>query len=126
MDSEYENWYHAAHAGAATCAECHLPHQNVVSYYLAKAQTGAHDVYVFSTGQTPQMIRAKAETKKIIQANCVRCHARPSRTSWPARSRSTAIAGTAIAPWPTASAAFRSSHSRTQRFIQPSKENAIP
>jgi cytochrome c nitrite reductase small subunit len=74
MDSEYENWYHAAHARSATCAECHLPHQNVISYYMAKAQTGMHDVYVYSTGQTPDTIRAKAETKKIIQANCIRCH----------------------------------------------------
>jgi cytochrome c nitrite reductase small subunit len=74
MDSQYENWYHAAHAEAATCAECHLPHQNIVAYYLAKARTGMHDVYVFSTGQTPILIRAKPETKHIIQDNCVRCH----------------------------------------------------
>lgn len=75
MDSEYENWYHAGHAEAATCVECHLPHDNLVSYYLAKARTGMHDVYVFSTGQTPVLIRLKPDTKKIIQANCIRCHA---------------------------------------------------
>ena len=74
MDAQYENWYHAAHETAATCAECHLPHDNIFHYYLAKAQTGMHDVYVFSTGQTPVMIRAKPETDQIIQANCVRCH----------------------------------------------------
>ena len=74
MDSEYENWYHAAHARSTTCVECHLPHDNVVVYYLAKARTGIHDVYVFSTGQTPAVIRAKADTKVTIQANCIRCH----------------------------------------------------
>lgn len=74
MDSQYENWYHGAHERFATCAECHLPHDNVFHYYLAKAQTGMHDVYVFSTGQTPVMIRAKPATDKIIQDNCVRCH----------------------------------------------------
>jgi cytochrome c nitrite reductase small subunit len=74
MDSQYENWYHASHERFATCVECHLPHDNVVHYYLAKAQTGLHDVYFFSTGQTPQMIRAKPATDQIIQANCVRCH----------------------------------------------------
>ncbi len=74
MDSQYENWYHSAHARFATCVECHLPHDNVVDYYFVKAQTGMHDVYAFSTGQIPVAIRAKPETDKIIQANCIRCH----------------------------------------------------
>lgn len=74
MDSQYENWYHSAHARFAVCVECHLPHDNVVHYYLVKAQTGMHDVYAFSTGQIPVMIRAKPETVQIIQANCIRCH----------------------------------------------------
>src|SRR5512135_1233636 len=73
MDSEYENWYHAAHADSTVCVECHLPHDNAVDYWIAKGRTGMHDVYMFSTGQTPQLIRAKAETKQIIQANCIRC-----------------------------------------------------
>jgi cytochrome c nitrite reductase small subunit len=74
MDSQYENWAHAGHSQAATCAECHLPHQNIFAYYIAKARTGMHDVYVFSTGQAPVAIRAKAETQHIIQDNCIRCH----------------------------------------------------
>lgn len=74
MDSQYEDWYHAGHARVATCVECHLPHDNVFHYYLAKAQTGMHDVYVFSTGQTPVLIRAKPETDRTLQANCIRCH----------------------------------------------------
>ena len=75
MDSQYENWYHAAHADSTACVECHLPHDNLIHYYLAKAQTGAHDVYMFSTGQAPAAIRAKHATDQIIQANCIRCHA---------------------------------------------------
>jgi cytochrome c nitrite reductase small subunit len=75
MDAQYENWYHAGHAHVAVCVECHLPHQNVLAYYLAKGKTGLHDVYYFSTGQTPELIRAKPETKQIIQDNCIRCHA---------------------------------------------------
>ena len=74
MDSQYENWYHAGHAQETTCVECHLPHDNPISYWLAKGKTGMHDVYVFSTGQTPVMIRAKEDTKQTIQANCIRCH----------------------------------------------------
>src|SRR5512143_845090 len=69
MDAQYENWYHAGHANVAVCVECHLPHQNIFAYYLAKGKTGMHDVYFFSTGQTPELIRAKPETRQIIQDN---------------------------------------------------------
>ncbi len=74
MDAQYENWYHAAHEKTATCVDCHLPHDNIVHYWVAKAETGVHDVYVFSTGQVPVLIRAKPATDEYIQANCVRCH----------------------------------------------------
>jgi cytochrome c nitrite reductase small subunit len=74
MDSQYENWYHGGHRAATECVDCHLPHDNFVHYYLAKAQTGMHDVYVFGTGKTPELIRAEPETQKVIQANCIRCH----------------------------------------------------
>lgn len=74
MDAAYENWFHAPHQRVTECVDCHLPHDNPVSYWVEKARTGAHDVYVFSTGQTPDVIRAKPETKVIIQENCIRCH----------------------------------------------------
>jgi cytochrome c nitrite reductase small subunit len=74
MDSQYENWYHGGHSNVTECVDCHLPHDNIIHYYIAKAETGMHDVYVFSTGTTPELIRAKANTKTIIQSNCIRCH----------------------------------------------------
>ena len=75
MDAAYENWYHAGHrAGEVVCVDCHLPHDNVIAYYLEKGRSGMHDVYVFSTGQAPVMIRASEHTKEIIQSNCIRCH----------------------------------------------------
>lgn len=74
MNSAYENWYHAPHEKVAECVDCHLPHDNLVNYWFEKGKTGLHDVYYFSTGQTPEMIRAKPEAQAIIQGNCVRCH----------------------------------------------------
>lgn len=74
MDSQYENWYHSGHHEVTECVDCHLPHNNFVNYYIAKARTGFHDVYIFSTGRTPELIRAKEGSKQIIQDNCVRCH----------------------------------------------------
>jgi cytochrome c nitrite reductase small subunit len=75
MDAAYESWFHAGHARSEMeCVDCHLPHNNLLAYYLEKGRSGMHDVFVFATGQTPTMIRASEHTKEIIQENCVRCH----------------------------------------------------
>lgn len=74
MNPMYENYYHAAHQRVAECADCHLPHENVIAYYFEKGRQGAHDVYVFSLGKTPEMIRANEHSREIIQTNCLRCH----------------------------------------------------
>ncbi len=75
MDAQYENWYHAPHARAAVCTDCHLPHQNIVSYYLYKGYSGMKDVFSFTFKTYPAAIRATAQTQRILQANCIRCHA---------------------------------------------------
>jgi len=74
MDAQYENWYHAAHARYAVCTDCHLPHQNFVSYYLFKGYSGMKDVFSFTFKTYPVDIRATRQTDEIIQANCIRCH----------------------------------------------------
>lgn len=74
MDSMYESWYHAPHEQWTECVDCHLPHQNPAIYYIEKGRQGAHDVYVFSTGRTPALIRANENSREIIQDNCIRCH----------------------------------------------------
>lgn len=74
MDSQYENWYHAGHAEWAVCTDCHLPHQDFVSYYLYKGYSGMKDVYSFTFKTYPDAIRATRLTDEIVQANCIRCH----------------------------------------------------
>ena len=56
MDSQYENWYHAPHEKFTECVDCHLPHENVVAYYLEKGRQGAKDVYAFTTGNMRSFI----------------------------------------------------------------------
>jgi cytochrome c nitrite reductase small subunit len=75
MDAQYENWAHAAHANAAVCTDCHLPHQNLASYYIYKGYSGLKDVLSFTLKTYPAAIRATAQTDGILQANCIRCHA---------------------------------------------------
>ena len=74
MDSQYENWYHAVHARFAACTDCHLPHQNLTSFYLYKGYSGMRDVYSFTFKTYPAAIRATQQTDEIVQANCIRCH----------------------------------------------------
>lgn len=74
MNDVYENWFHAPHEKVTECVDCHLPHDNFVNYWVEKGRTGLHDVYFFSTGQTPAVIRANAQSKAVVQENCLRCH----------------------------------------------------
>jgi len=74
MDAAYENWYHAAHERSADCSDCHLPHQNILAYYLFKGYSGIWDIYSFTLKTYPETIRATKQTNEIVQANCIRCH----------------------------------------------------
>ncbi len=75
MDSQYQGWAHAAHATVAVCTDCHLPHQNLLSYYIYKGYSGMKDVLSFTFKTYPDAIRATRQTDAILQANCIRCHA---------------------------------------------------
>ena len=74
MDSPYEKWDHGGHSKFAKCTDCHLPHDNLVVYYMEKGRQGAKDTYAFVTGNIPVMIRAEEKTKEIVQENCIHCH----------------------------------------------------
>jgi cytochrome c nitrite reductase small subunit len=74
MDGVYEGWYHASHQSWATCVDCHTPH-NIVLKYLYKAKSGMNHVTRFTLDSIPNPLRAAEDTQRIVQANCLRCHA---------------------------------------------------
>lgn len=74
MDAAYEGWYHASHQRWATCNDCHTPHA-FIPKYVVKARSGFNHVTAFVSGHIPEPIRAKESTRRIVQANCLRCHA---------------------------------------------------
>ncbi|MDI6769077.1 MAG: cytochrome c nitrite reductase small subunit [Anaerolineales bacterium] len=74
MDAVYEGWYHAGHHTVAVCGDCHTPHALIPKYYV-KALSGYHHVTAFVSGNIPPAIRAKPSSDKVIQENCIRCHA---------------------------------------------------
>ena len=74
MDAVYESWYHSGHKLWANCNDCHTPHA-LIPKYIVKAQSGYHHVTAFISGNIPVAIRAKPSSKKVVQENCIRCHA---------------------------------------------------
>ncbi len=73
MDNVYESWYHAGHSSWTTCNDCHTPHE-LIPKYIVKAQSGYHHVTAFLFGDIPDAIRAKENSRKIVQENCIYCH----------------------------------------------------
>ncbi len=70
----FASWDKSSHGREATCADCHVPQDNVFSRYYIKAADGlAHATY-FTFRWEPQVIRIKERGTNVVQANCIRCH----------------------------------------------------
>jgi cytochrome c nitrite reductase small subunit len=76
MVPEYASWQHSSHARAATCNDCHVPHTGLLAKYAFKAKDGSRHSALFMLRRERQVIFAIPESRKVIQQNCIRCHAR--------------------------------------------------
>jgi cytochrome c nitrite reductase small subunit len=74
MSEHYAGWQAAPHHLAATCNDCHTP-AGFFSKYLVKAQNGWHHSMAFTLGNIPDVIRARPESRAVVEANCRHCHA---------------------------------------------------
>ncbi len=74
MQGHYAGWLAAPHHGVATCNDCHTP-AGLVSKYVVKATNGWHHSFAFTTGLFPDTIRARPQSREVVEANCRRCHA---------------------------------------------------
>ncbi len=75
MRTAYSSWQHGSHREVATCVDCHVPHNNIVSKYLFKAQDGLRHSFMFTFRLEPQVIRIAQAGINAVQENCKRCHA---------------------------------------------------
>ena len=74
MQGHYAGWLAAPHHQVATCNDCHTP-AGLISKYVVKAANGWHHSYAFTVGGYPDAIRARPESRAVVEANCRRCHA---------------------------------------------------
>ncbi len=73
--NQNEDWLHSAHR-RARCIDCHLPNDNVVNHYVWKGIDGGKDVFLHVTGLGDgNDTELTGHGRKVLQANCIRCHA---------------------------------------------------
>ena len=75
MTNAYATWQRGSHARAAACNDCHVPHDNVIAKTAFKATDGLRHSYVFTMRAEPQVLRLSDRAVRVVQANCLRCHA---------------------------------------------------
>ena len=73
MRPQFDSWQKASHHTAATCVDCHLPH-DFFGKYWAKAENGYKHSKAFTLQNFPEPIMITAKNSEILQKNCVSCH----------------------------------------------------
>lgn len=73
MQPQFDAWQKSSHHAAATCSDCHLPH-DVAGKYFAKAMNGYHHSKAFTMQDFHEPIMIKPGNSRILEHNCIRCH----------------------------------------------------
>ncbi len=73
MSPQYDSWQKSSHHTAATCVDCHLPHDFLGKYY-AKARNGWNHSKAFTLQNFPEPIRISDWNLKVLENNCADCH----------------------------------------------------
>lgn len=74
MQPQYDSWQKASHHTVAGCVDCHLPAEGMEKW-VAKASNGWHHSKGFTFQDFEEPIRIKGDNARILQENCLRCHA---------------------------------------------------
>ncbi len=75
MTPQFATWSHSAHRTVTDCNECHVPHDSFIRKYYFKASDGLRHATVFTLRNEPQTIYIRDAGRKVVQENCLRCHA---------------------------------------------------
>jgi cytochrome c nitrite reductase small subunit len=97
MNEHYAAWQRSSHRVAATCADCHMPH-DFAGKYLAKASNGFWHSLAFTTGRFPDPLQIKPHNRDITENACRECHANIVAAIDPAGDEETVAVGAAGAP----------------------------
>ena len=74
MKTVHARWQTSNHQ-QFTCTECHLPNAHIAAKVLYKTRAGLNDLFHETKRDYPAEIGLTGEARRIINGNCVRCHA---------------------------------------------------
>jgi cytochrome c nitrite reductase small subunit len=73
MRDEFDAWQKGSHHAAATCNDCHVPHDFFGKYYT-KAEHGYRHSKGFTFQDFHEPIQIKESSQAVVAQNCLRCH----------------------------------------------------
>ena len=73
MREHFDAWARTSHHAAATCNDCHTPH-DFFGKYTVKAINGWNHSAAFTTGNFPEPLKIKGFNRDIVQNKCLSCH----------------------------------------------------
>ncbi|MEX2219363.1 MAG: cytochrome c nitrite reductase small subunit [Phycisphaerales bacterium] len=73
MREQYDGWQKTAHHAAATCNDCHVPH-DLIGKYIAKVDHGYRHSKGFTFQDFHEPIQITRGDLQIVNNNCLRCH----------------------------------------------------
>jgi len=73
MGEYYGAWMKGPHRNAATCNDCHTPH-DLVGKYVTKASNGFAHSLAFTLGGFPDAIAIKDRSRRVTENACRNCH----------------------------------------------------
>jgi cytochrome c nitrite reductase small subunit len=72
MQAQYDAWLKSSHRSAATCNDCHTPH-NILGKYAVKANNGFWHSFYFTTGWYPDTIEITKFGHQVTENACRHC-----------------------------------------------------
>jgi cytochrome c nitrite reductase small subunit len=73
MNEQYAGWMKGSHRAAATCNDCHAPHDTLNKYYT-KALNGFFHSWAFTTGRYQDHMRITSRNRRVTEQTCLGCH----------------------------------------------------
>ncbi len=74
MNEQYDGWSKGPHHARASCNDCHVPHDSVISKYYVKAEHGYRHSKGFTFQNFHEPIQITSSSRDVVIDNCVRCH----------------------------------------------------
>ena len=73
MTEHYDAWLKSSHRVAATCNDCHTPHNFLAKYYV-KAENGFWHSFAFTMGGFHEPIQITKRDRAVTERACRNCH----------------------------------------------------